>query len=107
VFKLKIALCFLILSQAAVAQFRDPTRPADLPTAAEHSPTLQNQGTVLSAIWLSKFSKRATLNGKTLKQGESFNDFTLLKVKQNSVLIKHQELIKTLYLIPASYKSNH
>jgi len=106
VFRLKIALCFLILSQAAVAQFRDPTKPVTTPTT-EHSPTIQNQGIVLSAIWLSHRSKRATLNGKTLKQGESFNDITLLKVKKNSVLIKHQGLVKSLYLIPASYKSNH
>jgi len=106
VFRIKIALCFLMLSQAAAAQFRDPTKPVNTPTA-EHSPTIQNQGIVLSAIWLSHLSKRATLNGKTLKQGESFNGITLLKVKKNSVLIKHQGLVKSLYLIPASYKSNH
>jgi len=95
-----------MLSQAAAAQFRDPTQPVNTPTA-EHSSTVQNQGIILSAIWLSQPSKRATLNGQTLKQGESFNDITLLKVNQNSVLIKHQGLVKTLYLIPASYKSNH
>ncbi|MCF7969665.1 MAG: hypothetical protein K9L22_00675 [Methylococcaceae bacterium] len=95
-----------MFSQAVVAQFRDPTQPATMPTA-EHSPRLQKQDIVLSAIWISKLSKRATLNGTTLKQGEAFDDLTLLKVKQNSVLIKHQGLIKTLYLIPASYKSNH
>ncbi len=95
-----------MLSQAAVAQFRDPTKPINTPTTG-HSPATQSQGIVLSAIWLSYRSKRATLNGKTLKQGESFNDITLLKVKQNSVLIKYLGLVKRLYLIPASYKSNH
>ncbi|MDF1583252.1 MAG: hypothetical protein RQ733_12920 [Methyloprofundus sp.] len=105
-FKLKIALCLLMLSQVAIAQFRDPTKPANMPTA-EHASTIEIQGIVLSATWLSPLAKHATLNGKTLKQGESFNDLTLLKVNRNSVLIKHQGLIKTLYLIPASYKSNH
>ncbi|SHE22622.1 hypothetical protein BPUTEOMOX_2328 [methanotrophic endosymbiont of Bathymodiolus puteoserpentis (Logatchev)] len=52
-------------------------------------------------------AKRATLNGKTLKQGESFNDITLLKVNQNSVLVKHQGLVKSLYLIPIPYKPSH
>lgn len=105
-FRLKITLCFLMLNQAVVAQFRDPTKPVNMPTA-EHSPTIQDQGIVLSAIWISSMAKRATLNGKTLKQGESFNDITLLKVNQNSVLVKHQGLVKSLYLIPIPYKPSH
>lgn len=106
-YKLQILLCFFLLSHnSAQAKFRDPTRPLNISTP-EQSSSQQKQGPMLSAIWHTDTSKHATINGKTLNQGETFNNLTLLKVRENSVLIKHHDLIKTLYLIPTSYKSNH
>ena len=102
------ALCLylgsLLFSSPLFAQFRDPTQPAHINVVNTTAQT-HHEGVSLSAIWYSEHSKRATLNGKTLKQGQSFNDITLLKIKQNAVVINYQGLIKTLYLIPATYKN--
>ncbi|MGZ5050642.1 MAG: hypothetical protein ACXWAS_06245 [Methylobacter sp.] len=53
------------------AEFRDPTKPvypqAAMPNATEKS----NIELVLSAIWITPHSRRATINGVTGKQGQT------------------------------------
>jgi len=55
------------------AEFRDPTQPAyPLPKAADtNTPGSSNIELVLSAIWISSHSRRATINGISGKQGQT------------------------------------
>lgn len=54
------------------AEFRDPTQPAyQLPVATND--TGDNNELVLSAIWISSQSRRATINGILAKQGQTIN----------------------------------
>lgn len=52
------------------AEFRDPTQPAyPLPSTADAAGN--NNALVLSAIWISSHSRRATINGVSAKQGQT------------------------------------
>ncbi|MFI3157124.1 MAG: hypothetical protein QX199_13305 [Methylococcaceae bacterium] len=56
------------------AEFRDPTQPAyPLPptAAADGADTVVDNEPVLSAIWISAHSRRATINGVSAKQGQT------------------------------------
>lgn len=54
------------------AEFRDPTQPAySLPATAASNAVAGNNEPVLSAIWISPHSKRATINGVSAKQGQT------------------------------------
>ncbi len=54
------------------AEFRDPTQPAyPLPTDASADIADSNNELVLSAIWISSHSRRATINGVSGKQGQT------------------------------------
>lgn len=54
------------------AEFRDPTQPAyPLPTDTSADVADSNNELVLSAIWISSHSRRATINGVSGKQGQT------------------------------------
>lgn len=52
------------------AEFRDPTQPA-YPLPSTTANTVVDIDLVLSAIWISPHSKRATINGVSVKQGQT------------------------------------
>ncbi|MDP1665850.1 MAG: hypothetical protein Q8L79_12065 [Methylobacter sp.] len=73
------------------AEFRDPTQPAyPLPSTtgaiADSDNTL-----VLSAIWISSHSRRATINGVTAKQGQTI-----------TIVFKQTPTLKPALVTPAS-----
>jgi len=54
------------------AEFRDPTQPAYPQQASADSDTVDSDNElVLSAIWISSHSRRATINGVSGKQGQT------------------------------------
>jgi hypothetical protein len=54
------------------AEFRDPTQPAySLPATAASNAAAGNNEPVLSAIWISPHSRRATINGVSGKPGQT------------------------------------
>lgn len=56
------------------AEFRDPTQPPYLlPIATADNKATSNSELVLSAIWISSQSRRATINGVSAKQGQTIN----------------------------------
>ncbi len=71
-FRSMITLLFTgLASMPCHAEFRDPTQPAyPLPTAAANAASSDNE-LVLSAIWISSHSRRATINGVSGKQGQT------------------------------------
>ncbi|TRX02317.1 hypothetical protein [Candidatus Methylobacter oryzae] len=87
-FKFIILLAAGLASLPCNAEFRDPTQPAyhqPSTIAADTDTTL-----VLSAIWISPRSKRATINGISVKQGQT-------------IVIEHTPVLKPA--LPASANS--
>jgi len=68
----RILLLFAALaSMPCRAEFRDPTQPAyPLPSATAND-SLNDIPLVLSAIWISPHSRRATINGISARQGQT------------------------------------
>ena len=71
-FRIMITLLFVGLAPMPCnAEFRDPTQPAyPLPSVAANAAGSDN-ALVLSAIWISSQSRRATINGVSAKQGQT------------------------------------
>lgn len=60
-----------LASMSCRAEFRDPTQPAyPLPSAIAND-GVSDTLLVLSAIWISPHSRRATINGVTARQGQT------------------------------------
>ncbi len=53
------------------AEFRDPTQPAYPPPSTAAADAVVDIELVLSAIWISSHSRRATINGVSVKQGQT------------------------------------
>lgn len=65
-----IILLVELASMPCHAEFRDPTQPAyPLPTA--DADPVDDKAPILSAIWISAHSRRATINGVLAKQGQT------------------------------------
>ncbi len=61
-----------LISMPCSAEFRDPTQPAyPLPQADDAAAGIGNTELVLSAIWISSQSRRATINGIIAKRGQT------------------------------------
>lgn len=63
------ALLATLVSMPCSAEFRDPTTPA-YPLPSDDAVTAGGIPLVLSAIWISSHSRRATINGILAKQGQ-------------------------------------
>lgn len=59
-----------LTSMQCQAEFRDPTQPA-YPLATVEANTVDTPHLILSAIWISSHSRRATINGVLAKQGQT------------------------------------
>lgn len=72
-FKIMIAILLAgLITIPCRAEFRDPTQPAypQQPMAAGSGAVVDNEP-VLSAIWISAQSRRATINGVSAQQGQT------------------------------------
>jgi hypothetical protein len=70
VFRILLLLAVLA-SMPCRAEFRDPTQPAyPLPSATAQD-SVNDIPLVLSAIWISPHSRRATINGVSARQGQT------------------------------------
>ncbi len=103
--KIAFFLSVLLTSTLCIAEMRDPTKPAYYSAVA-----LIKQGTTddlnLSSIWISKHSKRATINGIVAKQGDViFSDIKVMKIDNNSVRIKQNGVSRKLKLLTHSLKT--
>lgn len=70
-FRIMIAILLAgLVSIPCSAEFRDPTQPAYSPPTATYDAVGSN-ALVLSAIWISSQSRRATINGVSAQQGQT------------------------------------
>lgn len=102
--KLIILLLPAFMPIIGSAVVRDPTTPS-YPVQTESSTTSHNDELILSAIWISAKSRRATLNGVSARQGETIlNGIKVMQIRHNSITIKQNGVIKTVQLVQRPYK---
>ncbi|MEQ1635764.1 MAG: hypothetical protein ABL903_03670 [Methylococcales bacterium] len=91
----------LMLPLVSQGEMRDPTQPLYPKAAVTAEPGKMIDDTpVLSAVWISPTSKRATLNGVTAKEGQTIlNSIKIMCIRQNQVTIKQNNVTKTLQLV--------
>lgn len=106
--KISLLLAIALFSALSHADFKDPTKPNYAPSASvikEDAATAADEP-VLSAIWITSTTKRATINGVTAKQGQTIlNNVKIIKITRNTVLLNHNGSIKTLRLLKSPYKT--
>lgn len=105
-FKFSILATGLLMNLAAQAEWRDPTAPDNYFNSAAPATNVAPEVALdLSEIMITDTSKRAIINDMTLKTGDYLNDDTrLLKILPGHVLIKQQDSVKKLYLVPSVKK---
>jgi hypothetical protein len=97
--------CFWILFAAmtlpviGLAEIRDPTKPSS-PLQTEKSVNEQEGELIVSAIWITPKSRRATINGIAAKPGQIIlNGVKIIRIQHNSVTLQQNGVIKSLQLI--------
>jgi len=105
------ALLLAVAPLSGFAEFRDPTTPIvplspktesteEVKTATPETPL------VLSAIWISAKSRRATINGVTAKSGQTIlGDIKVVRIARNTVTIQQNGETKTLQLLHRPYST--
>ena len=105
-YKTPWAIIAIFFSSTVVfAELRDPTKPAnyasDIITDHQQADDLR-----LSSIWISKTSRRATINGVVARQGDIiFSDIKIIKIYNNTVKIEQNGTTRKLTLLTRSYKT--
>jgi hypothetical protein len=97
--RLLIFIFCLLFNSAAFSLLKDPTKPFSGATHSISSPEVE-VGLKLSAIFIYKQSKYATINGITAKEGQVIlSAIKILKILNNSVKVLYKGSIQTLYLL--------
>ena len=89
------------------AQLRDPTQPSyAYPAQADASAIHHDDELVLSAIWISAKTRRATVNGVSAQQGQTIlNGVKIIRIRHNTVTLNQNGIVKTLHLLQPLYKT--
>lgn len=86
----KLYLCAILLPFVAFGQSVDPTRPL-IGASTNSSKTVQKNELILQSIISGNEDKRVIINGKLLKEGQRINQYTLLKINDNNVMLSSSE----------------
>ncbi len=98
-------LLFAGLPVTGHAELRDPTKPA-YSAQTETAVINADDELVLSAIWITAKSRRATINGITARQGQTIlNGVKIIGIRHNSVTLNQNGIIKTVHLLQRPYKT--
>lgn len=100
-----ILIATLLTAAKAQAELRDPTLPGNLPPAQFSTLPSGEAPLILTAIWISDTARYATINGETVRAGQTLADGSrLLKIRPGYVLIRQNGAVKKLYLVPSVKK---
>ena len=103
-----VVVLWVMTTLTAHAELRDPTKP-NYPSASAAKETSSAQLTaepVLSAIWISAKSRRATVNGISAHPGQTISgDIKILKIAKNTVIVEQNGTQKTLHLLQRPYQT--
>lgn len=96
----------IAMPSIALAQLSDPTRPPQTLGAAASAtgtPLMANSG--LQSVLLRKTGKPAALiDGRVVELGDKVGEARLVKVNEDSVVLRGPQGDETLHLIPAAEK---
>jgi hypothetical protein len=97
-----ISFC-IVTASLSHAELRDPTKPATFVyTESEAQPAGKLK---LSATWIAKSSRRATINGITAKQGQTILDgVKIIQIQPQSVIVYQNGRNKKLRLLQHTVK---
>jgi len=99
-----IFIVCLLFNSSAFAVLKDPTRPPNISANSNTSNTPKVE-LKLSAIFISKQSKHALINGVTAKEGQLIlSSVKVLKILKNSVKVRYKGTNQTLYLLTSFKK---
>jgi len=98
---------FFYSASNTAEELRDPTKPAYFSSVSQIE-LKQKDSLNLSSIWISGNSKRATINGIVVKQGDVIlSDIKILRIYNNTVKIKQDGITKKLSILTHNYKTKY
>lgn len=98
-----VSFC-IITASLGHAELRDPTKPATFVYTDIKSQAVDEL--TLSAIWIAKSSKRATINGITAKQNQTILDnVRIIRILPQSVIISQNGRNRELKLLQHTIKT--
>lgn len=98
-----ISVC-LITASLSHAELRDPTKPATFVYTDIKGQVADDLR--LSAIWIAKSSKRATINGITAKQNQTILDnVKIIRILPQSVIVSQNGQNRKLKLLQHTIKT--
>ena len=101
-YKNALIIIMALACRSALAELHDPTMPDNLPQPLTEEPSGVASPLKLNAIWISATSRRAVINGATVKIGQTLSDGSrLIKIHPHYVLIRNNTDSKKLFLVPS------
>lgn len=95
-----IFIICILFNVNALAELKDPTRPLNSSDTSRSVNAGPAATLTLSAIFISKQAKHATINGVTAKEGQLIlSSVKVLKILKNSVKVRYKGINQTLYLL--------
>ncbi|MBU3910070.1 MAG: MSHA biogenesis protein MshK [Gammaproteobacteria bacterium] len=100
-----MATLFLALAGVAHAQLTDPTRPPTAISAADPAAAAVFEASGLQSVILRKHGKPAALiNGEVVELGGKVGEAKLIRISEDSIVLRGPQGDETLRLIPAAEK---
>lgn len=104
-----LLLVFFSLASAQAKTLQDPTKPSPntsiLSTGQDPSATLP-MALTLTAIIHNNQNKHAIINGKIFAEGQQVQDYTVIFISQNHVLLAGSDGQQTLYVNNSNIKKD-
>jgi MSHA biogenesis protein MshK len=104
--RLLMLVALMVMVDASAEVLPDPTRPAidlDAPegAAAEGGRPAVQQASGLHSIIISPLFRGAIINGKTVRQGESYGGAKLVEVHENWIVLESAKGRRVMELFPS------
>lgn len=99
------AVC-LLFAPPLLWALEDPTRPPGASQLSAVSGTDVNSGWVLTSTLVSDGRRLATINGRTVRQGQSIGSAQVIKIDPAGVTILQDGARKRIALLPSSVKKD-
>ncbi|HJV74994.1 MAG TPA: MSHA biogenesis protein MshK [Noviherbaspirillum sp.] len=102
-------LACVIHVQVLAQVLNDPTRPpaATLPDEGANGVASESAAPVLQSILISPSRRQAIISGKTLTVGERVGDAKIVRITENTVILRNGTDLQTLKLFPGIEKRSN
>lgn len=109
VFAMAGGLAGVIHSPVLAQGLSDPTRPPTVTLADESAAGEAGEGAtpVLQSILISPSRRQAIISGKTVTVGEKVGDAKIVRITENTVILRNGSDLQTLKLFPGIEKRSN